>query len=526
MWYHRPAPPLIEDPEESARWTETRRRRLMLYGAWRELVVERIRQQLSYVRAEAIGEPDLSSNVFASVASSLATLYDEAPTVAAPAGGERLAEMVAEAGYWAMAQRLQRDTLGLREMLVRVSAVTDPGGPRLHYRPVYPDMVLALPDMQDPSRPVEIRELQLRHGPDGRAQWTWEVCSIVGGVGVHRVVSAEGADLSLWYLGVEGGLVGEAYPWQSETGPILPYVLYHAAQTGCLWDPYELRELVDGTLTAAVHWTFYGHCLRSASWPQRYMLDCEPIGASLTQGETDARRSALEADPAVVLLLRATGEGQGQPLIGQWQAAADPSSLQEAIALYERRVAARGGIAPGDIQRVSGDPRSGYALAITHSAQRAAQRRYAPTFGRGDLELLRVSAVVARQLGIEAPETGYRVSYVAVPTSPEERQAEREQADWDLAHGHLSPVDLYLRDHPGMDPADAEAALAHNRGASATSSLQLDAATLAAVVTVDEARASVGLPPATAGGTLTVEAYRDQHAAVDESPPTEVSDDT
>jgi hypothetical protein len=91
------------------------------------------------------------------------------------------------------------------------------------------------------------------------------------------------------------------------------------------------------------------------------------------------------------------------------------------------RVALSAGLSPSDISRQSGDARSGYALAVSKSGQREAQKKFAPVFRMGDEELLAKTAMLSnRFLGTNIAEDGYRVSYHSMPLTPEEMRAQRE----------------------------------------------------------------------------------------------------
>jgi len=468
--FSTPIPPMPHDPSEAARWEHTRLRRRMLYGAWREDLDRRIALAIGAVRREAWGIPDLSSNVFRSSMTSMSVLYDRRPKVhhSDQNSADELSKYVIDAGLWPLMQRVQRDTLGMREMFVRVDVMPDrddPGSAEVNYRPIPPDMVLAYAHPEHPDEPVEVREMRLRRDKHGKPRWTWDVLSVVDlDMPFYRVISAGdngGEDLSAEYLGVEGGLVGEAYPYRYSDGrPFLPLVLHHAAKTGMLFDPYEASELVEGSLNVSVFWSMFGHVIRQASWPQRYAVGVR-VPSAVIDGDQDATiRESVIPDPATVLLFEPSDEGVS-PQINQWDAGADPQALQEAISLYERRLAAFAGISPADVQRVAGDPRSGFALAISREAARESQRRYEPVFSPIDEELLGITAaMINRTIGSSLPEDDYRVAYESLPPSAEERQGEREHILGLIQAGLLDRVEAYRQLHPGLSRADAEEALA------------------------------------------------------------------
>jgi hypothetical protein len=471
--YENPAisdPPMPSDPLDARRCDHTRLRRRMLYGQWRPDLESRFRKAMGNTRAAAIGEPDLSANPFAATCQATAALYDRAPRISHPAGQDvtdTMRTVVTRAGLWAQMQRTMRDVLGLREMLVRVDArrPTEDGPVEVVYRPVPPDLVQAIPDPERPERPIEVREARMRKSTtSGIPRWTWEVWSLAGDIPRHYILAAEsmsghaaGEDVSHLFGLPEGGASGDAYPCHRNGVPALPYVTYHAARTGCLFDPWHGCEVVEGTLNVGVMWTFFAHCVRNASWPQRWMLDAEPAGANL-EGDPGTERLAVVADPAVALPLRKSGDSDTQPQVGQWANASDPKALAEALGVYERRLAAYAGLDPSDVQRTSGDPRSGYAIAISREGRREAQRRYAPVFAPADEELLGLTAaVVNATMGTPGalPEDGWVVEYESLPPSPDELEGQRTHVLALLEAGIIDqPKALHMLGLPDEDVED------------------------------------------------------------------------
>jgi hypothetical protein len=123
-------------------------------------------------------------------------------------------------------------------------------------------------------------------------------------------------------------------------------------------------------------------------------------------------------------------------------------------------VAAILGIDPSDVQKMSGDPRSGYAIAISRSGQRDAQRKYAPMFRYGDLQTIELAAIMAnRFLGQSLPESGYTIEYQAIPLSDTEQKSQREDLIEKLGKGLLTPIDAIKDLHVNMTDAEAVAYL-------------------------------------------------------------------
>jgi hypothetical protein len=414
-------PPLVSEPQMPAgevdRVEHTRLRRRLLYGLGREDVRARVKAQLrSEARADAWGEPDLTGLIFAPACKALSMLYaPEPPRPTAPdARGDLVLDAAQQGGLWELMIRGQRDTIGLREVLVRVDALEDPTAPlgwSLAYRLAYPDRVVARPRASATDLPGWLAEAVLMQlDTDPAPRWYWDEWAIEGPGAPYHVVRTEAGREVVREA-------GDAYPYWDEDGlPVLPYSLYHAERTGLMFDPWEWLEVVEGALNLCVLWTFYGHLIRNASWPQRYMAGAM-VSADTGDGDDGGtpgahQRVRVAADPALVLMLAIDPESTGQPVIGQWAPASDPDKVAESISKYERRLSGMVGIDPASVQKVSGDPRSGYAISVSRDSQIEAQRRFAPQFRRGDLETLRVSAaVLGSAAGAKLPGTGYAIEY-------------------------------------------------------------------------------------------------------------------
>jgi hypothetical protein len=126
----------------------------LLYSQHEDDLDQLIRQQIGNVRKEVWGRPDLTGNPFLSLWSQVSVLYNIEPEIMPPSGSEGVVDAVADAGYWPLMQRVQRDTLALREMLVRVDVIDGV----LTFRPVFPDYVEASADPARPGVPVMIAE--------------------------------------------------------------------------------------------------------------------------------------------------------------------------------------------------------------------------------------------------------------------------------------------------------------------------------------------------------------------------------
>lgn len=265
-----------------------------------------------------------------------------------------------------------------------------------------------------------------------------------------------GADVSLEYMGVPT-LTGSAYPYRDQNGiPFLPVVLYHAEKTGHLWDAWSGSQMVYGSLTSAVLYSMWTHLVKSASWSQKYIAGLTVSGLNQMSPGDIARRASISTDPSSILVFQQDPDATGQALVGQFGIATDPADLLESIAKYEMRVALSAGLSSSDISRQSGDARSGYALAVSRSGQRDAQKKFAPVFRIGDEELLAKTAMLCnRFLGTSLAEDGYRVSYHSLPLTPEEMRAQREDIIAKMSAGLISPVTAIMMMYDDMDAKEA-----------------------------------------------------------------------
>ena len=412
----------------------------------------------------------MSSNIFKAATQALCGLYMEPPSIGVNESYEGQNDgligrggLINVAGLWPLMQRVQFYTLGLRETFLRVDITDD--GKNLLYRIVTPEMVEAMASAGDPSRPHTIKEMRLRFCEDSQKhEWTIDHLSIEDRENpVYEVytVTPNGEmdkNVSEKYLG--GSMSGVAYPYRDSNGaPFLPYSLYHAEIHGGLFDPYNGREVVEGALNSSVLYTYWVHLCRDCAHPQRWLLGAGLAGTDVFDNNLESRRAAIATDPASILVFSPDPDLQpGQnPQIGQFQAGGDVGEMLEAVTIYERRLATYAGINAADVQKMSGDPRSGYAIAISRSSLREAQRKFAPSFRRGDVETLEISAKIAnRYLGTSFNEDGYRVEYHPIPLSPQESKEQRENMLALLGSGLISKVDAIKILHPDLDDIDAK----------------------------------------------------------------------
>jgi hypothetical protein len=455
-----------EDPEQVARWNHTRLRRRMLYNEWRKDLEERVIAAVGAVVAEQwgiggvdpIGGVDLSGNALKSFAEQVSVTYDRAPHIAhedVPEAALRLAKLLENAAWSALMQTVQRDTVALREMLVGVDVIGPPDRLRVVLRPVFPDMVLASASMSAPDIPVRIEELNERkhapgHPKEGRMGLYWDRLDVSEPDNpTYTIVDADSGED--WTIAQAGGpMSGANYPYRLATGePFLPYVTYHARKTGRLFDPYALLDVVEGALNAGIYWSHLAHSMTHAAHPTRGTIGAELAGAYDDPNGDGQGAQRVPGTSTFVLQLTAERGFTGTPSTFQWGPGAEIDKMMDATERYERRVLSLAASAEAGILRKSGDPRSGYALAIDREQKREASRAYEPTFRAADLQLLTILAALVNKASgrTVVPETGYAITYQALALSKEERGAVLDEVERLLDRGLISREEAHTRLH-------------------------------------------------------------------------------
>ena len=456
---------------ENDRQDHTALRVRMLTGRWDMDLEATLSEHLPPDRRESWGPSDMSSNPFEQVVRQLAVLYDQPPTVTNEAADisplVSRSGLLNRAGLWSLMARAQQFIIGLRECIIRVD-VTPPSvesaieGSRLLYRIVTPDMVYCESDSNRPDEPTYYRELRVRKNPmTGKQEWVYDVIDLrhpsnpLFGLYYANNDGTLGEDVSELYMGTPA-LIGEAYPYRDREGrPFMPLVLYHAERTGALWDTYTGASGVWGSLSCGVLFSQFLALSRDSSWAQKYIVGLSVSGLTQEAQNDVSRRSSVTTDPSSILVFSQDPDANGQPLVGTFSPPVDPQAFLEAIVKYEYRIAQSSGIAT-DILRVSGDPRSGYALSVSKATQRESQKKFSVVQRTYDELLLAKTAMLCnRFLGLSLPESGYRVQYQSIPLSPEERASQRTDIIEKLNNGLISPIQAIQTLHPDLDEAEA-----------------------------------------------------------------------
>jgi len=425
-----PTPP-EGDLDVAAEWEEAKRRRRMLEGQWRQDLEYTLRDEYQLERRKALGLPSTTLNLAKSTVNQISVIYDREAIVGAPGFADESATLrgvLDDAGLWQLAQSFAQKVIGMREAAYRLDLHEGDTGPFLQVQIVPRDLFHVIADPNTPDEPHTFYHYRIRtpDGEDARAMWTRDCVSIANpDAPVYRIESEDGAeDLSLVSFGgvVLGNMAGDSYPaqWRYASGrPLLPFVLVHAQRTGDLTNSFVGRELFDGALAYAALLQQWKRVVRDASWPQRVAVDAKLDGGSHVDGDGTGW---VTTDEGSILMFRSTSPTTTAKF-HQFQAGGDPKDLYAAIQSYGTDIVYAFDVSPADVARTHTDARSGHAIEISRDGQRAAQRRYEPSFRRGDLEVAaKVAAMWNRQTGSTLPETGWRVKYPGMPLSMQEKK--------------------------------------------------------------------------------------------------------
>lgn len=439
--------------EDQARAEHQGLRYRMLTGKWGNDLEKGLEKHFSADRRSAQGIVELSRNPFRSLATQVGgALYAQPPAVRGPMGAEGLVQAVEQAGYWQIQQRQSTDLVGIREAFTRIDW-SERGG--LLYRPVPAEFLCIRAVPEAPDVPAFVEELQQRAHPDtGQMCWCWETLDITDlDHPVHVVMSADRKeDWTAECIPTSGS--GDKFQYRDTANggrPFIPGVLYHAERTGKVWDAYYGLEAVLGTITVGVLLTFWVHGVKDGSFAT-VLLAGGRISGLEVRSPSGTRTQVISAEPGSIIEIAPIEGYEGQVQVVQLQPGFSPDTLMAAISGFEGGLAEYAGVSAADLVRTGADPRSGVSLSVSREGLRRAQARFEPQLRRGDLDILATSAkVLNRATGTRYPESGYSITYPALPLSSDEVRNLREDLLAKINVGLLSKVDAYKQLHPGLD---------------------------------------------------------------------------
>lgn len=439
------APPVVlytlppTSTHDAMRVDEARLRRRLLTGQQEQDVRDALQKAFGLERASAMKWIDIAANSYVQMWTQLAALYAYTPRARGPSAAVLAA--VQECGHWPRMVRTQRDVLALRECFVLISF--DDATKTLQERVITPDFIHGCPRPMrvDPTRIAEI-SVWLRAG-ECWERHRYQIENEAGKPAPLHAVYDESDKLLREYA-------GDAYPFRDNAGqPLIPGVLYHAAETSALLDWETGGDVARGAVRLMVFYTGAGHVIVDASWQQRYAIDAEFHGA----GQTVDGRTVIVADPATVLQVTSV-EGK-QAMLSSFAQPADPEAVMRTIAMYARQLSASAGVRSPEATRTESDIRSGYSLAVSREAVQEMQASYAPTFSRADRLYLHIAACL-----MDEPSLGpadWTVEYQALTLTPAEMKGRLDAIKAAREGGLMSRIDALLFLYPWLTVEEAQA---------------------------------------------------------------------
>ncbi len=399
------------------RWLEAARRVRLLTGEWMHDLEISVLAEVGAQRRRYWGAPDISKNIFRDVVSQLSVLYDSegAATHEDEAAVEAMHTRLTL--WWAFMREHQRFVEGLRECLLKVDMVPteDPDKDADQWKPIFntitPDLYDIEFDDRNPTKMVKISHWVQRK-VDKRVVWTVDVWSLKEGDKAYAIFDDQGNDVSNRFLDAD-----QQKGWFDDNGRYLPFVHYHAAINGKNFNSMYGAELVCMTYKVGVFWTYWGHILKDCSYPARWGLNARLIG---TAADEATGTEYVTADANVFMNFKSHGNEPGS--IGQFEPGGDPKSIGESIVMYAAEGLNAWGISQGDNMRVSADPRSGFAIALSRETIREHQAKATPAFRVSDTQTLSLIARMSNEAdALDLPVTGWGITYRGIPPSAQEQ---------------------------------------------------------------------------------------------------------
>jgi hypothetical protein len=453
----------------------------MRTGAWKSDAEKRLREFFNDETWEFLPEAVIAFNAALALWTQTATLFDE--PVATHAMGQPLDDVAKAALSLDLLWVQQQETLELVRAMndAFVLRTWDAAKRRVRYTPVSPDFIDAEPSPDDPSQPNLVRHDQMRtvgdacvwcrdtwdfrnpkaptfaimaygRTDDGQDTWTDvtttvmpEVAALPGRWPMWSTPPQKPIDAPPEWMPPPEHNYGEA---------IWPWTAYHS-RVGCgLFDPLRGREVADGTLDAAVLWTFLFAGARDASFVQRWLMDAE------LAAKNAAGKAYVPANPMMVMMLRSTITDR-PGAAGQWAPAIDVEKFSQMIGGFVATLALFAGLSGSDVSVASsGLSRvSGVAIEVSRDGRRKIERKMIPPMRLGDQHNLAGAAMLSNAYaGTQLPTDpeSFGVVYGATPRTLAEIQAEVQEVTTLTDAGLMHPRDALRRFEPHLTEAQAE----------------------------------------------------------------------
>ena len=428
--------PTMPQPKgaDADRWAEQALRLRMLTGAWADDALQREADFFAPEVRAMLPPAEVSRNAFKSCIEQVAILYDEEWQVAAAGMEPEDIAAVVTPTLLPLNQERHRIERGLNECFMRLD--WEEGDTEVQYRVVPPCFVAGV--VVDRKRNVTyLEELRLRC-KDDKHEWTWEVWDARDPAlpvwRIEREVDGKRVDVTADYS------TSTDYPYVDKSGvPFVPYVLAHSRVGEHVFDYQSGHELVIGTLTASVLWTFWVGGVRDGAHPQRAVID----GVVEVTGAVNGQ-NVVRMNPQTILQIasKKIGDQMMHAAIAQWQPAMDPATAGKAIQDFESGLCVSAGLSPADVSGGS-NGQSGYAIVVSRDGLRRYQRKAIPPARLADTQILVMGAKLANVFGgANLPEdrAAWSIRYAPIQQSPDEIRAETEQVEKHISMRLMSRV--------------------------------------------------------------------------------------
>lgn len=419
---------------EAARCATQALRLRLLEGAWADDALQREADFFAPEVRAMLPPAETSRNAFKSCIEQVAILYDEEWSVSAKGMEPEDLASVVTLTLLPLNQERHRIERGLNECFMRLD--WEEGDTEVQYRVVPPCFVGSV--IVDRKRNVvRLEELRPRC-IDDKEEWTWEVWDARDKTApvwrIEREVNGKRIDATADYS------TNTEYPYKDKSGvPFVPYVLAHSRIGAHTFDYTSGHELVIGTLTASVLWTFWVGGVRDGAHPQRVVIDgvVEVTGAANGQ-------NVVRMNPQTILQIasKKIGDQAMHAAIAQWEPAMDPAQAGKAIQDFEAGLCVSAGLSPADVSGGS-NGQSGYAIVVSRDGLRRYQRKAIPPARLADTQILVMGAKLANVFAnANLPEdpVAWSIQYAPIRQSPDEIRAETEQVEKYIAMRLMSRV--------------------------------------------------------------------------------------
>lgn len=466
--------------EDEARSQYQRVRYAILRDRFGDELSDFAKDFLGHEDASMLGIPDTSLNPLGAQTRQLATpgLYGREPKTS---GDTDLLALLSEQGWWGRMQAVNYLAVGVGVCGMRLHVTGEGDAAQIAPRLVHAHDLFVRVDPDNPLHAVEIWELRKRYfrdprnGDTPRWAYVWDSWALDPEAGPSfRVLRAPGAgavdrddpDAQITrYVAPElpnEGLSADTWPdaWSYEDGtPFLPFEFWRASPY-LEFFPDHRRALHQGTLRACLNWTAAGRAAWAATGEHVLVggADHDAISLDTKRGEADRDGTApgihrVRVTPQTMTFVP-TKDGQALTA-HKLGGGAQLEALSAYSNLYGTMLGTIDGISGADALRQHANPTSGAALAISAEDKRAHALQIAPLFRPSDVSAIRKWARILGAAKGREYDGRATISYHTVPLTPSEQADLREDVEWKVGQGLLSPVDGFLAFNPGHTKEDA-----------------------------------------------------------------------